>query len=113
MRAQFGQRGVGLLGQQMLQPLFPLLAEQRLASTQVCLWLQRAPLPKLLAHAPHRRDAKTRKLRDLPSAFAQLVEFENSLADRNRYGSQGYTLPRRRALVKLHYVWKYPSWRQS
>ena len=77
----------------MLQPLFPLFGEQRLPSTQVRLWLQRASLPKLLAHAPHRRDAKTRKLRDLSRALSAVVEFQNAPADRNRYGSHEHTLP--------------------
>jgi hypothetical protein len=39
------------------------------------LGFQRATLAKLLAHAPHRRDAKTRKLRDLSRALAAIVEF--------------------------------------
>jgi len=39
-----------------------------------------ATLPKLLAHAAHRRHTETRKLRDLPRALAALVKFENPLA---------------------------------
>src|ERR1017187_7930352 len=58
--AQLGQGGIGLRGQQFAQSLFPLLGEQRLAPTPMCLGIQRAPLPELLAHAVHRRHAEAR-----------------------------------------------------
>ncbi len=45
---------------------------------------QGAPLVKLLAHAAHRRHAKTTKLRDLASALAPLVQLQNVLAYRHR-----------------------------
>ena len=94
-RAQLGQRGVGLCGEKLLQTLFALFAKQRLASTQIRPGLQRAALPKPLAHATHRRDAEARKLRDLPRAPAAFVEFQDALADRNRYGSHEHTLIQR------------------
>jgi len=54
---------------------------------------QCAALAKLLTHATHRRDAEARKLRDLPRVPASFVEFQNALADRNRYGSHEHNLP--------------------
>ena len=57
------------------------------------LRLQLAALAKLLAHPPHRRHAKARKLRDLLRAPALLVKFDDALAERNRYGLHVPTLP--------------------
>ena len=49
-------------------------------------WLERTALPKLLAHAAYRGHAKTEELRNLASTLAPLIEMNNSLADRDRYG---------------------------
>ncbi|MCI0353960.1 MAG: hypothetical protein L0099_02820, partial [Acidobacteria bacterium] len=70
------------------------------------LWLQRAALVKLLAHAAHRGHAKTEKLRNLASAFASLIELQNSPAQRDRDGRHSPTLPQERLSVKLHHLWK-------
>src|SRR5208282_1739851 len=71
--------------------------------------LERAALLELLAHPTHRRHAKAQKLRDLSSALALLIELQNALAHRNRYGSHEHTVPHTFPLVKLHYLWKCSS----
>jgi hypothetical protein len=56
---QFGQRGVGSIGQQLVQPLFAFLGEERATPAQVRPGLQRTALPKLMAHPAYRSYAKT------------------------------------------------------
>src|SRR5229473_549388 len=90
--AQLGQRGVGLIGQQFLQSLFPFLGKQRATPTEMSPRLQRAALPKLLAYPTYRRHAKTEKLGNLASAFASFIELKNPPTHRDRYSSHGYTL---------------------
>src|SRR5271155_1075491 len=90
--AQLGQRGVGSIRQQLLQPLFALLGQQRATPAQMRLRLQRTALPKLLAHPAHRRHAKTEKLSNLASALAPFIELNNPLAHGDRYGSHSHTL---------------------
>jgi hypothetical protein len=48
--------------------------------------MQRAALPKLLAHASHRSHAKTEELGDLTTALASFVELENASTHGDRYG---------------------------
>src|SRR6267143_1108340 len=85
-RARPRQRGVGLLGEQLFEPLFAFLGEQRAPSAATSPRLQRAALLKLLAHAAHRGHAKTEHLCNFASALALLVEVQNSPAHRNRDG---------------------------
>src|SRR6266699_1093578 len=68
--------------------------------------LERAALPKLLAHPAYRRHAKTEKLGNLASALASLVELENPPPHRDRNGSHGPTLSHNHVSVKLHHLWK-------
>src|SRR6266851_5145184 len=68
--------------------------------------LERAALPKLLAHPAYRRHAKTEKLGNLASALASLVELENPLPHRDRNGSHGPTLSHNHVSVKIHHLWK-------
>jgi hypothetical protein len=91
-RTQFGQRHIGLLGEQFLKPALALLGEQRAAPAAMSPRLQRAALLKLLAHTAHRRHAKTKPLRDFACAFASLVELEDPPAYRNRHGRHALTL---------------------
>jgi len=49
----------------VVQTSFSLFGEQRLAPAPMRPGFQRAALAKLLAHAPHRRDAEAGKLGDL------------------------------------------------
>lgn len=69
-RAQFRQRGVGPLGQQLLQAFFAGSAQEGLAATPVGLRLQRAPLLEVLAHPPHGGHTVAEAGGDLPGAFA-------------------------------------------
>src|SRR6266566_9838980 len=71
--------------------------------------LERAALPKLLAHPAYRRHAKTEKLGNLASALASLVELENPPPHRDRNGSHGPTLSHNHVSVKLHHLWKCSS----
>src|SRR6266566_126810 len=68
--------------------------------------LERAALPKLLAHPAYRRHAKTEKFGNLASALASLVELENPPPHRDRNGSHGPTLSHNHVSVKLHHLWK-------
>ena len=101
--AQLRQGGVRLLGQQLAQSFLALFREQCFASTQMRLGLERAALPEPLAHPAYRRHAKPQEFRDLSSALALLIELQNALAHRNRYGSHEHTLPPTFPFVKLHY----------
>src|SRR5271157_855964 len=101
-RAQLRQGGIGLLGQELLQPLLALRAQQCLASTQMRLGFQGAALAKLLAHAAHRGHAEAGKLRDLAGALAAFVELQNALAQGNRDGSHEPTLPQANQFCKLY-----------
>jgi hypothetical protein len=89
---QLGQRGVGLIGQQLLQPLFAFLGQQRATPAQMRPRLQRTALPKLLAHPAYRRHAKTEKLGNLKSALASFIELKNPPAHGDGYGSHNHTL---------------------
>src|SRR5215469_8693669 len=71
--------------------------------------LQRAPLPKLLAHAAHRSHTKTENLGNFASALASLVELQNPLADRDRDGRHSPTLAHNCFPIKLHHLWKCSS----
>src|SRR6266566_9935918 len=71
--------------------------------------LERAALPKLLAHPAYRRHAKTEKFGNLASALASLVELENPPPHRDRNGSHGPTLSHNHVSVKLHHLWKCSS----
>src|SRR6266704_5429730 len=71
--------------------------------------LERAALPKLLAHPAYRRHAKPEKLGNLASALASLVELENPPPHRDRNGSHGPTLSHNHVSVKLHHLWKCSS----
>jgi hypothetical protein len=81
-----------LIRQQLLQPLFAFLGQQRATPAQMRLRLQRTALPKLLAHPAYRRYAKTEKLGNLTSALASLIELKNPPTHGDRYGSHSYTL---------------------
>src|SRR6266699_4598664 len=74
--------------------------------------LERAALPKLLAHPAYRRHAKTEKFGNLASALASLVELENPPPHRDRNGSHGPTLSHNHVSVKLHHLWKCSKWKQ-
>src|SRR6516164_9493315 len=71
--------------------------------------LQRAPLPKLLAHAAHRSHTKTENLGNFASALASLVELQNALADGDRDGRHSPTLAHNYFPGKLHHLWKCSS----
>src|SRR6266566_5895322 len=75
--------------------------------------LERAALPKLLAHPAYRRHAKTEKLGNLASALASLVELENPPPHRDRNGSHGPTLSHNHVSVKLHHLWKCSKTRRA
>jgi len=89
---QLGRRGVGLIRQQVLQPLFAFLGQQRSTPASVRPRLQSTELPKLLAHPAYRRCAKTEKLGNHTRALASLIELKNPLTHGDRYGSHGHTL---------------------
>jgi hypothetical protein len=81
-----------LIGQQLLQPLFPFLGQESATPAQMRPRLQRTALPKLLAHPAYRRYAKTEKLSNLASALASIIELKNPPTHGDRYGSHGHTL---------------------
>ena len=56
--------------------------QQRFASAQVGLRLQRAALLELLPDPSHGRDAKAEKLRNVAGAFALFIEVDDAFADR-------------------------------
>ena len=89
---QLSQRGVGSIRQQLLQPLFAFLGQQRATPAPVRPWLQRTALPKLLAHAAYRRYAKTEKLGNLASALAPSIELNNPLTHGDRDGFHSHIL---------------------
>jgi hypothetical protein len=94
-----------LRGHQLLQAGFPAWRQQGFASALVSLGLQRAAFLELLPDPPHGGDTETKKLRNVVSAFALLIEVDDAFADRQWYGPHGDTLPRRHASVKLHVLW--------
>ena len=71
--------------------------------------LQRAPLPKLLAHAAHRSHTKTENMGNFARALASLVELQNALADGDRDGRHSPTLAHNYFPGKLHHLWKCSS----
>ena len=92
-RPKFGQRRVGLLGDQRLQPLPAAGGQPRLATTLVSLRCQRPAGFKVLAHPPHRRHAVTEAGGNVAGAFALSVKLKNALSHWNRYGLHAKTLP--------------------
>src|SRR5260370_15630534 len=86
-RAQFRQGGIRLLGKQLLQAVLPLGSQQRAASAQVRLWLERAAFLVSLPHPPDGSEAEAQKLGNLPGALAPLIKLKNTLTNRRRDGS--------------------------
>jgi len=106
MRAQFGQRRVGALGDQRLQTIPAAGRQQRLATTPVRLGFQRPARFEVLAHPPHGRHAVTETGGNVRRAFAPIVKVKNPLTHRNRNGFHAATLPRQMPNCKLHVLWK-------
>jgi hypothetical protein len=83
-RPQLRQRRVRLRLHQLFQAGLACGGQQGVASAQMGLRFQRVAFLKPLPDPPHRRHAKTQKLRDLTGAFALPVEVDDALAHGNR-----------------------------
>jgi hypothetical protein len=109
LRAQFGQRRVGLPGDQRLQTLPAACRQQRLALTPVSLWFQRPAGFEVLAHPPHGGNTVAEAGGDFAGAFALVVKVKYSLTHWNRNGFHAKTLPGQQPPCKLHNLWKCSS----
>lgn len=105
-RSQFGQRGIRLVGHQLLQARLACGGEERLTPAQMGLGSERAPRLELLAHSAHCRHTKVGEGRDLAGAFALLVKLDDPLTHRNWDGSPTQPIPQRKPDVELHHLWK-------
>jgi len=109
MCAQFGQRRVGLPGDQRLQALPSACRQQRLAATPVSLWFQRSAGFEVLTHPPHRRITIAEAIGNVAGAFTLAVKMKYPLTQWNRYvqfaGERSRMMTAVMARIALAIVW--------
>ena len=83
-----GNSTSGLSGNKARE-LFAHISQERVASAEVGLRLERPAIFELLAHPPNCRHAKTEPVGNLPGAFALVIKLQNALTHRHRDRSHG------------------------